>query len=375
MNLPTASQVPSLSGPLRVMVVDDSLVLRGVITKMINEDPTVATVVASAANGKIAVERAQKKDIDVVILDIEMPVMDGITALPLLLASDPKIVVIMASTLTTRNAEISFKAMAAGAKDYVPKPSSVTPGSGAEEFKRELLEKVKALGRKFRRSGLLSFSSAPGATAGAVAAVPKATAISLRKAVNVVPQVLAIGSSTGGPHALQHLFKLIPAPLKIPTFITQHMPPTFTGLLAQTLDRETGHRCVEAKDGEVAQAGKVYIAPGDFHMTLVRKGTDVAIKLNQAEKENFCRPAVDPMLRSIAEVYQRNVLVGILTGMGQDGLKGCEVIIKAGGNVAAQDEATSIVWGMPGAVAKAGLCFSVSPITQLAQDLSRMIGR
>ena len=357
------------------MVVDDSLVLRGMISRMINEDPTSAEVVALAGNGQLAVERAQKKDLDVIVLDIEMPVMDGITALPKLLAIDPKLVIIMASTLTTRNAEISLKALSAGAKDYVPKPSSVTPGAGADEFKRELLEKIRALGHRYRRSALARLSTPGAAAAPGVVPRPPSAPVPLRAVAPIRPQTLVIGSSTGGPNALLAVLKAIPAPFKVPVFITQHMPPTFTGLLAANITRETGHACAEAKEGETVLPGRIYLAPGDYHMTVARSGPQVVIKLNQNAKENFCRPAVDPMLRSMVDIFGRNMLVVILTGMGHDGLSGCEAVVKVGGNVVGQDEATSVVWGMPGAVAKAGLCCAVTPLPQMATQISALLGR
>jgi len=364
---------PAAKGRLRVMVVDDSLVMRGLITRMINDDPTAIEVVATVSNGQLAVDRARTGDLDIVVLDIEMPVMDGITALPQLLAIDRKLVVIMASSLTTRNAEMSLKALAAGAKDYVPKPSSVTPGAGAADFKRDLLEKIRALGLRYRRNA----PSGPLAPVGASSPTPpnKTTGFRLRPVALAKPQALAIGTSTGGPNALLHVLKGIPGPLKVPAFITQHMPPTFTGLLADNISRETGHRCTEARHGEVVVPGRIFLAPGDYHMTIARDGAQVVIQLNQNEKENFCRPAVDPMLRSLAEVYQRNILVAILTGMGQDGLNGSEAIVKVGGNVVAQDEASSVVWGMPGAVAKAGLCCAVVPLPQMAREISNLLGR
>jgi len=349
---------------LRVMVVDDSLVMRSLITRMVNGNGSGANVVATASNGQIAVDRAREGDIDVIVLDVEMPVMDGLTALPLLLSRDPKIVIIMASSLTTRNADISLRALAAGAKDYVPKPSAVTPGAGADDFKRELLEKIRILGARYRRSGGPSPQQP----------IPK-SALALRAVSAVRPQALAIGCSTGGPNALLVLLRSLPAPLKVPVLITQHMPPTFTALLAENITRETGHVSREAREGEAVVPGRIYIAPGDYHMTIVRKNGQPVIELNQGEKENFCRPAVDPMLRSLAHTYQRNILTVILTGMGQDGLIGCEAIIKAGGNVIGQDEGTSVVWGMPGAVAKAGLCCAVVPLAQMASQIQGLLGR
>ena len=366
---PVPSKSPE-SAPLRVMVVDDSLVLRGLISRMVNEAPAIAQVVATAQNGQVAIDRARQGNLDVVILDIEMPVMDGITALPELLAIDRNLVVIMASTLTTRNAEISLKAISAGAKDYVPKPSSLTPGAGAEDFKRELLEKIKTLGHRYRRR-----SVAPAQSGGELSPGSKATLFSLRPVTLGRPSALAIACSTGGPNALQQLLKAMPGPLRVPVFVTQHMPPTFTALLATNLSRETSHRCAEAQNGEVVRAGCVYIAPGDYHMTVVRKGSDLVIKLDQLEKENFCRPAADPMLRSLSAIYNRQLLVAILTGMGQDGLSGGKMVVESGGNLLAQDEASSVVWGMPGAVARAGLACAVLPIPQLATRLCDMVGR
>jgi len=366
------SKVSVGTAPLRVMVVDDSLVMRSMVSRMIGDDPAVAQVVAMAANGQLAVDRAQKLDLDVVILDVEMPVMDGITALPKLLATDPKLVIIMASTLTTRNAEISLKALAAGAKDYVPKPSSVTPGAGAEDFKRDLLEKIRTLGHRYRRpTGVVPVAGG----AGANRAPAKNALVALRPSAHVRPRALAIGCSTGGPNALLQVLKLLPKPVRVPVFITQHMPPTFTGLLAANITRETGHTCAEARQGEVAIPGRIFLAPGDYHMTTAREGAQVVIQINQEPKENFCRPAVDPMLRSLTGTYGRDLLVAILTGMGHDGLSGSQAVIKAGGNVIAQDEASSVVWGMPGAVAKAGLCCAVVPLAQIADEISNLLGR
>ncbi|MGE3476383.1 MAG: chemotaxis response regulator protein-glutamate methylesterase [Rhodospirillaceae bacterium] len=358
--------LPNTTGrlpPLRIMVVDDSVVMRGLISRMCGEDPAAMEVVATAANGQLAVERAAKRDIDVVVLDIEMPVLDGISALPKLLAIDPRIVVIMASSLTSRNAEISLKALEKGAKDYVPKPSSVVTVNGGEEFKRELLEKIRALGARYRRAPV----EAPARIA------PAVRAPALRAAHFAKPYALAFGSSTGGPTALTQVLKAIPAPLRVPVFITQHMPATFTALLAQNITRETGHSCVEARHGDIVTPGRIHLAPGDHHMTIARSGAHGVINLNQGAKENFCRPAVDPMLRSLADFYQRNLLVVILTGMGQDGLAGSEVVVKAGGSVLAQDEESSVVWGMPGAVARAGLCNAVLPLSQMAGEIQRML--
>jgi len=354
------------AGRLRVMVVDDSTVMRAMLARVVGEDPSSMEVVAQAVNGQAAVERARKGDIDVIVLDIEMPVMDGLTALPLLLAIVPRPVVIMASTLTTRNADISLKALAAGAKDYVPKPSSVTPGGGLQDFKRELLEKIRTLGNRYRRA--VRPQQDPASKAG----VPP---LKLRPPSMARPGAVAIGSSTGGPTALMHVLKAIAAPAPVPIFITQHMPPTFTRMLAENLQRETKHVCAEAIEGEVVSAGRVYLAPGDYHMCVELSGGKSVIRLNQNERENFCRPSVDPMLRSLVPIYTRGLLVAILTGMGQDGLIGCEKVVANGGTVFAQDEESSVVWGMPGAVAKAGVCASIAPLQKLGPEIARLVGR
>jgi len=352
------------------MVVDDSSVIRGAIARLLGEETQTMEVVALAINGQQAIDRARKGDIDVIVLDIEMPIMDGLTALPHLLAINPRPVVIMASTLTTRNADISFRAMALGAKDYVPKPTSLTPGAGLTEFKRDLVEKVKTLGLRYRR--YQPQKPVGGPIAGPVVTE---TGAALRPRPTQRVDALAIGSSTGGPLALSKVLKALPAPARYPIFITQHMPPTFTRMLAESISRDTGHKCAEAVDGEVVVGGRVYLAPGDYHMSISRDSASTKIHLNQGEKENFCRPAVDPMLRSLAPIYQRGLMVAILTGMGQDGLLGAQAVATAGGSVLAQDEASSVVWGMPGAVAKAGLCWAVLGIDVLGVEIAKQAAR
>jgi two-component system chemotaxis response regulator CheB len=345
------------------MVVDDSLVIRGIISRIVRSDATLE-VVASANNGQVAVERARKGDIDVVILDIEMPEMDGLTALPLLLAIDPRLIVIMASTLTLRNADISIRALNAGAADYIPKPTATTEIGGASAFAAELLQKIRVLGsRRVARAQR-------GATGQPQASLP----ISLRTPSPLPPQVLAIGSSTGGPQALMRLVAALRAGPKVPTLITQHMPPKFTAFLADHLARESGLVCREAQSGDLLRAGEVLVAPGDYHMLVERRGTDVTVVLSQGPKENFCRPSVDPMLRSVVQIFGAHTLAVILTGMGSDGLEGARAVVDAGGTVLAQDEATSVVWGMPGVVARAGLCTSVLPLPGLARRIADFVG-
>ncbi len=369
-------QVSASADAIQVMVVDDSAVIRGLITRMLKSDEDI-DVVAFAANGELAVRELSRADVDVIILDIEMPVMDGLTALPKLLEVDPEVKILMASTLTLNNAEISLRALQAGAADYVPKPTATREISGGDEFRRDLLAKVKALGAA-RRQRQHPQRRTPGAKPRTLAPVPKPSApaaLELRQAGAQAPDILAIGSSTGGPQALLFLIKNIPLDPRLPIVITQHMPATFTTILAQHISQSTEWPCTEATDGEAIVPGNIYLAPGEFHMVVEAEGTQRVLHLNQDPPENFCRPAVDVMLRSVARVYAGRVLTVILTGMGQDGLKGSEMITGAGGTVIAQDEATSVVWGMPGAVATAGLCSAVLPLAELAPYIRKTASR
>ncbi len=365
---------------IRVMLVDDSAIIRGLIAKMIATDNSIE-VTASVADGAQAVKRMAAKDIDVIVLDIEMPVMDGLTALPLLIEADPNVKIVMASTLTERNADISLKALEAGAADYIPKPTSTTNIAGASDFKRDLLEKIRILGAAARRAAgrpMPKATSRPGQIQDKVsklALVPTGP-VTLRKASNVFkPKILAIGSSTGGPQALLALFRDMRPTIGVPVVVTQHMPPTFTRILAEHIAKATGWTCTEAKDGDVLEPNHAYIAPGDFHMEVVEAPGGPTIQMNQNPPENFCRPAVDPMLRSVVKIYGSKVLTAILTGMGSDGLKAGKMVTEEGGTVVAQDEDTSIVWGMPGAVAEAGICSAVLPIEKLGAHIMDFMGK
>jgi len=373
---------PSASGatvanPIRVMIVDDSAVIRGLLTRTLEADPDIA-VVASVGNGQMAISSLSRADTDVIVLDIEMPVMDGLTALPQLLKTSPDVKVIVASTLTQKNAQISLKALSAGASDYVAKPSS-SQLNAAADFKRELVDKVKALGRARRGARQRSLGTAgPAAKTDLpfrppVSKTPTGPApIVLRTPSRVPPSVIAIGSSTGGPQALFTVLGALPASLQLPILITQHMPPTFTTILAQHLSRVANRPAAEAVDGEAIKPGHIYLAPGDFHMRVEASGTDRVLRLSKDPPENFCRPAVDPMLRSIAQVYGPAVLTVILTGMGSDGAKGGQTIVAAGGTVLAQDEPTSVVWGMPGAAAAAGICSGILSLSDIAPNIVRL---
>jgi len=361
----------------RVMVVDDSAVIRGLLTRSLEQDPAIK-VVSSVGNGELALKALERHDVEVVILDIEMPVMDGLTALPKLLAAKPGLQVIMASTLTRKNAEVSLRALQAGAADYVPKPSSTSELTSANNFQRELLEKVKGLAKAARPGRPVPTPAAGGkraAPAPAHQALYSNRTVSLRKASSALPRLIAIGSSTGGPQALLEVLRDMASRVKLPILITQHMPATFTTLLAEHIERATGVPCAEGKDGEVITAGRIYLAPGNYHMIAESQGTSTVIRLNQNPPENFCRPAVDPMLRSLSKIYGSSLLVIILTGMGSDGQKGATEVVEAGGTVIAQDEATSVVWGMPGAVATSGLCSAVLPIQEIGPSVRKLVMR
>ena len=279
---PTSARKPS-EPQIHVMVVDDSAVVRGLVTRLLESDPGIK-VMASVANGQFAVSQLARTPVDVVILDIEMPVMDGLTALPKLLEVDPGIKVIMASTLTLRNAEVSIRAMELGAADYVPKPSASRDISGGADFRRELLEKVRTLGQGRSRERPRAAVRAPVARP---AAQQPAAPIALRAEGTQRPDILAIGSSTGGPQALLSLFKAIPSSMRVPIVITQHMPATFTAVLADHIHRVTRWPCAEAEDRGSLEAGRVYVAPGDFHLIIEAKGTQRLTRLTKTPPENF----------------------------------------------------------------------------------------
>lgn len=376
---PTAVQ--DTSRKLKVMVVDDSVVVRGLVSRWIAEDPQMV-VVGSMRNGKHAVDEVAKLNPDLAILDIEMPEMDGLTALPLLLKARPGLVVLMASTLTRRNAEVSMRALSLGAKDYIPKPESNSGVSTSNDFKRELMDKVRALGSRAtgvnfgaRAAGLVKPVISDAAAAGGLSTSSKGTAISLRPYSRMSPRILAIGSSTGGPQALVEVFKTIGSKLNnIPVVITQHMPATFTTILASHIEKAAERTCREGEDGEPVRAGQIYVAPGGKHMVLVQKAGQTCISLNDGPQINFCKPAVDPLFMSVAEIYGASTLGLVLTGMGHDGANGSRSIAAKGGSVIVQDEATSIVWGMPGATAMTGSASAMLPLGEIGPKVVELIG-
>jgi two-component system chemotaxis response regulator CheB len=364
------------------MVVDDSVVIRGLISRWIGAEPDMV-VAASLRTGLEAVQQLERINPDVAVMDIEMPELDGISALPKLLAKKRDLIVIMASTLTRRNAEISFKALSLGASDYIPKPETTREPAAADIFHHDLIQKIRAFGAKVRRAASPA-ASPPLAPSLPHAGKPREAQPLLRPATaqpalmkrafsSHAPRALLVGSSTGGPQALMTLVTgLGPVIDRFPVLITQHMPPTFTTILAEHLARSSRRPAHEAMDGETVKPGQIYLAPGGRHMRVSRHGVEASIVLDDGPPVNFCKPAVDPLFTSAIDIWQGGTLAVILTGMGSDGMRGGKDIVAAGGSVIAQDEASSVVWGMPGAAANAGICAAVLPLNQIAPKLVRL---
>ncbi|HEV2956213.1 MAG TPA: chemotaxis response regulator protein-glutamate methylesterase, partial [Xanthobacteraceae bacterium] len=345
---------------------DDAVVVRGLVSRWLEEEGF--QVVASLRTGRDAVNQIERANPDIVLLDVEMPELDGISALPLLLEKKRDLVVIMVSTVTRRNAEISLRALALGAADYVPKPETNRGVTTSLEFRRELIEKVRHLGNR-RRAPAARAPVRPVGTAAERHAAP----IKLRPFSPVVPRALLIGASTGGPQALNTIASRIGRLVDtVPVLITQHMPPMFTTILAEHLARSAERPAHEAGDGEPIHPGTIYLAPGGRHMRLAQHNGAAVIALDDGPLVNFCRPAVDPLFASAARVYGAGALAVILTGMGTDGALGAADIAAAGGSVIAQDEATSVVWGMPGSAAHAGICSAVLALDEIAPKLVRI---
>ena len=361
-----------------VLVVDDSVVVRRLIVDALGGAPDIA-VLGTAANGLLAQAKVDQLKPDVVTMDIEMPQMDGITAVKELRKRHPHLPVIMFSTLSAAGAAATLEALVAGASDYVTKPSGA--GSIAESIaavREQLVPKIRNLARRPRTAALpapavplppVPAGHRAGGGAAQPAAAPARPSVPSRPGGHGRIDLIAIGSSTGGPDALARVLTALPTDIAVPIAVTQHMPPVFTRMFADRLNRSTPLRVVEAADGMEVSAGTVYIAPGDKHLVLLRRGTAVVTQLSSAPPENSCRPAVDVMFRSVAAVYGSAVCAAVLTGMGQDGRTGAKVLRDAGAEVVAQDEATSVVWGMPGAVVAAGLASEVLALDRIAPAL------
>lgn len=368
------------AGRIGVMIVDDSAVARGLLARWVDEDPELRTV-GRYANGRLAVDGLAGCAPDVVLLDIEMPVMDGMAALPQLLDRMPGVKVIVTSTLTRRNAEISMRALSLGATDYVTKPEASRGITAAAAFRDELIRKVKAVmhGAAVRRRVRRMMESGEPLPAVVLAdrlvspQEPEA-GVSLRPFSAVRPRVVTIGSSTGGPQTLTRIAQAIsPVMDDVPVLVAQHMPPTFTAILAEHLFRAANRTAKEGEDGETLRPGVIYVAPGGRHMSVgVRDGFAV-LRVHDGPAINFCRPAVDPMFQTAAEVFGGATLGLVLTGMGHDGAAGARAIAEAGGSVIAQDIATSVVWGMPGAAVAAGACAAILPAGEIGAKVGALL--
>ncbi len=341
----------------RLLVVDDSAVFRRLVSEELSRDPDLE-VVGTAANGRIALAKLTQLNPDLVILDLAMPEMDGLEALKELRKTHPRLPVIIFSSLTELGAEATLDALSLGATDYFTKPSDVGGlDASLRVIREQLVPEIKALCAPLGRK------TTP------AAASPVRPADDKSPARRGTVRVLAVGSSTGGPNALAEVFMRLPADIPVPILIVQHMPPVFTRSLAERLTAQTSIRFQEATSGCLLNPGEAWIAPGDHHMTVVRDGAQYRLLLNQDPPENSCRPAVDVLFRSVAHCFGADSLAVILTGMGRDGFRGCEAIREVGGQVLVQDEATSVVWGMPGYVVQAGLADCVVPLPMIAAEI------
>jgi two-component system chemotaxis response regulator CheB len=341
----------------RILVVDDSVVIRKLLCEILSNDPELE-VIASAGDGRIALAKIAQLHPDLVTLDIEMPVMNGLETLVEIRKSDPKLPVIMFSTLTERGAAATLDALSAGASDYATKPSSTgSPAVAIDAIRAELIPKIKALARPRK----LKIQRHP------------RPATPVRPRLKQPIEIVAIGTSTGGPNALAEVLPRIPPDFPVPIVVVQHMPPIFTQLLAERLAKQSRIPVAEGRAGMNLTAGQAWIAPGNFHMTVNRAGVNRRLDLNQEPPRHSCRPAVDVLFRSVAAVYHANVLGVVMTGMGADGVLGAQLIREAGGEVIIQDEASAVVWGMPGLVYAAGQADGVYPLDQLAPEITRRV--
>jgi two-component system, chemotaxis family, protein-glutamate methylesterase/glutaminase len=340
--------------PIRVLIVDDSVVVRKLLGDALGTSSEVQ-VAGTASSGAIALAKIPQLNPDVITLDIEMPGLNGIETLVEIRKLYPRLPVIMFSTLTERGAEVTLEALSLGASDYMTKPTnSESLASAMEQVRQKLIEKIVGLGR---REGVAAASLSP----------------AKRRFIERQIEILAIGTSTGGPNALAAVIPQLPKDFPIPTVVVQHMPPLFTRLLADRLNTQSQLAVHEAESGRSVEPGQVWIARGDYHMTVKRKGAGVMLNLNQEAPENSCRPAVDVLFRSVAQAYGPNVLAVVMTGMGSDGARGAAHIRDAGGEILVQDEPTSVVWRMPGAVASAGLADKICPLAEISQEIVRRV--
>jgi two-component system chemotaxis response regulator CheB len=344
---------------IRILVVDDSVVVRRLLCEVLSADPQLE-VVATASDGRIALAKIAQLHPDIITLDVEMPVMNGLETLVELRKSNSKLPVVMFSTLTERGAAATLDALSLGASDYVTKPiHSSGPASAMAAIQAELVPKIKAL--------------CAGAAGKPILVSPPRLLPPLRKPAHRRIEIVAIGTSTGGPNALAAVLPCIPRDFPVPIVMVQHMPPLFTRLLAERLTAHSQIKVQEGVTGAMLCPSQAWLAPGDFHMTVKRAGVNARLELNQDPPENSCRPAVDVLFHSVAEVYRGNSLAVVMTGMGADGVIGCRFIHEQGGEVLVQDEASSVVWGMPGLVYSSGLADAVYPLDQIGQEITRRV--
>ena len=359
----TSKRVLQPGEKIRVLIVDDSVVIRRLVAHALEEDPDIE-VAGAAANGAIGLARIPQLNPDVLTLDIEMPEMDGLELLRRVRSQYPQLRVVMFSTLTERGAAATLEALTLGADDYVTKASNEgSLDQSLGRLRQELIPKIKQF---FRLAGRVE---APRPTPMRPAAAPAGQFSAVR------PKVLAIGVSTGGPSALASILPSLPSGFPLPVLLVQHMPPMFTRLLAERLNATCQLKVIEAVESEPVTAGKILIAPGDYHMRVAAYGGHVAVRLDQSPPQNSCRPSVDALFASVGEVYGGAAIAVILTGMGQDGLRGVQILKARGASVVAQDEVSSVVWGMPGAVVTAGLADWVLSLDQVVPQILSMAGR
>lgn len=356
------------SDPIRVLIVDDSAVIRGLITKSLEQEPEII-VAGTAMNGERALSWMLSNPVDVVILDVEMPVMDGLTALQRIQSDFPDVPVIMASGLTSQGAKTTVKALSLGAVGCVAKPQTASAAESIRVLSRELVMMIKAVGAKRSSATQAVPATTPVSPVGMSA--PAASSSLFKRNIKFYkqPEVLVIGTSTGGPKALAELMPQIPVDFPIPILIVQHMPPGFTEILASHIQKDSGRITVEAKHDQPLEPNKTYVAPGGSHLLIGEKSGQKVTLINQAPPEHFCRPSVNPLFRSAAEHYGSATLAVMLTGMGEDGIEGSHEVARVGGTIIAQDEASSVVWGMPAAVVMAGLADKVLPLSEVATEI------
>ncbi|MBT3306220.1 MAG: chemotaxis-specific protein-glutamate methyltransferase CheB [Alphaproteobacteria bacterium] len=347
--------------PVQAMVIGDSQVVGDMVDGILGRDARIQ-VAARPADGEKAVVQFRTTEAEVVVIDIGGNPKQSLTTISRLLRIDAKVRIIMVSTLSFTNVKTGLEGIERGAVEFLQTPATHTKDSSHAVFQHNLTETVFELGMARREEGERLAKKPP--------SLAKDAPITLRPASTEPPKVLVIASSTGGPQALLSVFAGLSASFTLPVLIAQHMPPVFTGALAQNIARTSGRPCVEGKDGEVLKPGHVYVAPGDYHMVLERNGSDVCIGLNQDARENYCRPSAEPLFRSAAKTFGPATLGLVLTGMGSDGAAGAQTITRAGGTIIAQDHETSVVWGMPGAVAGEGLCSAVLALGEIGGYLN-----